>query len=224
MSIAAVVAAAGRGERLAAGRPKALVTVAGRTLLEHSVEALLAGGVDVVVVAAPADAEDEVRRLVPAGIVVAGADVRQESVRRAVAALPHDVDVVLVHDAARALVPATVVRRVIDAVRAGASAVVPVIAVPDTVKEVDGAGAVHRTVDRTALRAAQTPQGFQRGVLEQAHAHAVAVATDDAALAEALGVTVTTVDGDAAAFKVTTPFDLTLAESILARRGAGVRA
>lgn len=224
MTVAAIVPAAGRGERLGAGRPKAFVLLRGRTLLEHAVDALHNGGVDYVVIAAPPGEEDVVRRIVPAATVVTGGDVRQDSVRRALVALPPDADVVLVHDAARALVPAAVVRRVIDAVRAGADAVIPVLPVADTIKEVDARDAVARTVDRTSLRAVQTPQGFRRDVLVRAHAEAAAALTDDAALVEQLGVQVETVVGSPEAFKVTTPFDLAVAEAALAARTADVRA
>lgn len=224
MTVAAIVPAAGRGERLGAGRPKAFVLLRGRTLLEHAVDALVSGGVDSVVIAAPPGEEDVVRRIVPTATVVTGGDVRQDSVRRALVALPPDADVVLVHDAARALVPAAVVRRVIDAVRAGAAAVIPVLPVADTIKEVDARDAVARTVDRTSLRAVQTPQGFRRDVLVRAHAEAAAALTDDAALVEQLGIRVGTVAGSPEAFKVTTPFDLAVAEAALAARTADVRA
>lgn len=222
MTTAAIVAAAGSGERLGAGVPKALVRLGDQTLLQLSVAAMVDAGVDVVVVTAPPASLAEFAALVPAAQVVAGGALRQDSVRAALAALPAAVDVVLVHDAARALVPADVVQRVLDAVRGGADAVVPVIALADTVKEVGQHGEVLRTVDRSSLRAVQTPQGFRRSVLEQAHAGGVQAATDDAALVEALDVTVTTVEGSPEALKVTTPMDLAVAEGILARRRAHV--
>jgi 2-C-methyl-D-erythritol 4-phosphate cytidylyltransferase len=219
MTTAAIVAAAGRGERLGAGVAKALARVGDRTLLEHAVAAVQAGAaVDVVVVTAPAASVDEFAALVPTARVVAGGETRQESVRLALAALPQEVDVVLVHDAARALVPPDVVQRVLAALHAGADAVVPVLPLADTVKEVDAALMVVRTVDRSSLRAVQTPQGFRRDVLEQAHRHGPAAATDDAALVEAAGGVVMTVEGSAEALKVTTPFDLTVAEAVLAKR------
>ena len=219
MTTAAIVVAAGRGERLGAAAPKALVRVGGLTLLEHAVAAMAAAAVDLLVVTAPADHLEQFGSLVPTARVVAGGETRQESVRLALAALPADVDVVLIHDAARAFVPGEVVSRVLAAVRAGAEAVVPVVALPDTVKEVDGAQVV-RTVDRSSLRAVQTPQGFRREVLERAHAAGLTNATDDAGLVEAIGVAVTTVEGSAEALKVTTPFDLAVAESLLALRHA----
>jgi len=223
MTTGAIVVAAGRGERLGADVPKALVRVGGRTLLEHAVDAVqAAAGVDIVVVAAPPESVDEFASLVPSARVVAGGAMRQDSVRLALASLPADVDVVLVHDAARAFVPVAVVQRVLAAVKAGADAVVPVVLLADTVKEVDAAMSVVRTVDRASLRAVQTPQGFRRDVLERAHAAATGPATDDAALVEALGGVVTTVDGSPEALKVTTPFDLVVADAVLTQRRAHV--
>src|SRR4051812_31925285 len=212
MTTAVIVAAAGRGERLRAGAPKALVRVGGMTLLQHAVSAVETADVDLVVVTAPSDRVSEFTALVPTAHVVAGGETRQDSVRLALAALPGEVDVVLVHDAARALVPADMVTRVLAAVRAGADAVVPVLPLPDTVKEVGAGGVVLRTIDRSSLRAVQTPQGFRRDVLERAHASGGTDATDDASLVEAIGVIVTTVEGSAEALKVTTQFDLAVAE------------
>ena len=177
MTTAAVVPAAGRGERLGPGTPKALRLLGGVPLLVHAVHALSAArSVDLVVVAAPPDGVAQVRALladheVGAEVtVVAGGATRQESVRLALAALPDDVDVVLVHDAARPLVPVELVDRVAAAVRDGADAVVPGLPVADTVKRVDPTGRVEETLDRSALRAIQTPQGFRRPVLAAAHA------------------------------------------------------
>lgn len=218
VSVGALVPAAGRGERLGGGTPKALRQLAGEPLLVHAVRRLRAAdGVGPVVVAAPPDEVAAVRSLLgdTARVVAGGAD-RQDSVAAALAALPTDVDLVLVHDAARCLVPVEVVDRVVAALRAGAPAVVPVLPLADTVKQVDGAGTVVRTVPRADLRAVQTPQGFARDVLVRAHAQAAGPATDDAALVEALGLPVTTVAGAEKAFKVTRPLDLLLAEAVLA--------
>ena len=232
---AVVVPAAGRGERLGPGAPKALRLLGGVPMLVHAVRALAAArSVDLVVIAAPEDGVDDVRtllaehHLVDAGpgradtLVVAGGDTRQGSVARALVALPLDVDVVLVHDAARPLVPVSLVDSVAAAVRAGATAVVPGLPVADTIKRVDRADAVVETLDRGALRAIQTPQGFRRSTLTEAHAAADpdAPATDDAGLVEALGGTVVVVPGHEEAFKVTRPLDLVLAEAVLARRRA----
>jgi 2-C-methyl-D-erythritol 4-phosphate cytidylyltransferase len=214
-----LVPAAGRGTRLGPGAPKALRALAGEPLLVHAVRALRAcPEVDDVVVAAPPEDVEDVQALVPDAVVVAGGEARADSVARALAALDPEVELVLVHDAARCLLPAAVVRRVVEALRAGAPAVVPVVGVADTVKEVDAAGRVLRTLPRADLRAVQTPQGFRREVLERAHREARGPATDDASMVEALGVAVLTVPGDEEAFKVTRPLDLVLAEAVLRGR------
>lgn len=216
MTVGVVVPAAGAGTRLGPGDPKALRLLGGSPLLLHAVRRLReCPSVGPVVVAAPPAAVAEVEGLL-AGLgttVVPGGAERQDSVRLGLAALPPEVDLVLVHDAARALVPVEVVEAVVAALRGGASAVVPVVPVADTVKRVDE-GVVVETLERASLRAVQTPQGFQRSVLEAAHA-ADAPVTDDASMVEAMGVTVVTVPGSALAFKVTTPADLLLAEAVL---------
>lgn len=223
---AVIVPAAGRGERLGPGAPKALRTLAGQPILLHAVRNLAtARDVDIIVVAVPEDAVEESRAML-AGIelpitIVSGGDTRQDSVARALLALPPEVDVVLVHDAARPLVPADVVDRVAAAVRAGAQAVIPTLGVVDTIKEVDDDGVVRTTLDRARLRAVQTPQGFDRDVLQQAHAASDGGdATDDAGMVERMGVSVRTVPGHEEAFKITRPLDLVLAEAILVRRRA----
>ncbi len=150
-------------------------------------------------------------------MVVAGGAERQDSVRLALEALDPAVELVLVHDAARCLTPPELVEAVVAELRAGAEAVVPVLPVADTVKSVDGATVV-ATLDRTSLRAVQTPQGFARAVLARAHAAGLPAATDDAGLVELCGGTVRTVPGSEEAFKVTRPIDLLLAEAVLAAR------
>lgn len=220
MTVGALVPAAGLGVRLGPGAPKALRLLAGEPLLVHALRGLRAApSVGPVVVAAPAAEVGEVRVLLASYdvVVVAGGAERQDSVRAALAALPPEVDLVLVHDAARCLTPVTVVEAVVDALRAGAEAVVPVLPVADTVKQVEGER-VTATVDRSSLRAVQTPQGFRREVLEKAHASGLPSATDDAGLVEAVGGTVTTVAGSDEAFKVTRPLDLLLAEAVLRER------
>lgn len=199
-------------------------------MLLHALHALAAShSVDLIVVAAPSEQLDEVRALIgrqEAGVdvsVVSGGQTRQESVARALIALPEDVDVVLVHDAARPLVPPEMVSAVVSAVRQGHPAVVPGLAVVDTIKEVDHGEAVVGTPDRSSLRAIQTPQGFARRVLQTAHARVDlddSPATDDAGLVEKQGVRVQVIPGHPEAFKVTRPIDLMMAEAILARRRA----
>jgi 2-C-methyl-D-erythritol 4-phosphate cytidylyltransferase len=199
-------------------------------ILVHAVRAMAAArAVQVIVVVAPPDGIDEVKALLDAhGLpeattvtVVSGGGERQDSVRLGLAALPDDVDVVLVHDAARPLVPVETVEGVVEAVRSGAPAVVPGLPLADTVKSVDPAtGAVTGTPQRALLRAVQTPQGFERTVLAQAHATVTEDVTDDAGMVERLGVPVLVVPGHEEAFKVTRPLDLVLAEAVLARRRA----
>jgi 2-C-methyl-D-erythritol 4-phosphate cytidylyltransferase len=226
--VAAIVPAAGRGERLGPGAPKALRLLGGVPLLVHAVRNLAAARlVDLVVVAAPPDQVTAVRALLAdhhTGAtlhVVPGGPTRPESVRAALAALPDAVGVVLVHDAARPLAPVELIDAVASAVRAGADAVVPGLPVTDTVKRVDG-DVVTETVDRSALRSVQTPQGFRRTVLEEAHlALSDGGVTDDAGLVERAGYSVIVVPGAEEAFKVTRPLDLVLAEAVLARRRSG---
>jgi 2-C-methyl-D-erythritol 4-phosphate cytidylyltransferase len=223
--VAVLVPAAGQGVRLGPGAPKALRLLAGEPLLVHAVRRLsTAPSVGQVVVAAPPGQIEAVRLMLAPVIadgvalaVVAGGASRQASVAAALAAVPDTYQYVLVHDAARALAPSDLVERVAAAVRAGHPAVVPVLPVVDTVKEVDSAGRVLGTVDRSALRAVQTPQGFRRAVLASAHAAAVDDHTDDAGLAEKIGVPVVTVPGDDAALKITRPLDLAIAELFLLR-------
>ncbi|MEI8409594.1 MULTISPECIES: 2-C-methyl-D-erythritol 4-phosphate cytidylyltransferase [unclassified Kribbella] len=228
MSTAAIIPAAGLGLRLGGETPKAFREVGGESLLVHAVRGLLAAtAADLAcfVVAVPAGTEDAVQKeLEPyAGnarlLVVAGGAERADSVRAALELVPVDgIDCILVHDAARAFVPAPVVERVVAAVRGGASAVVPAVPVTDTIKRVSAAGEVVDTPDRSTLVAVQTPQGFDPAVLRRAHAAGGAGATDDAMLCERLGVTVLTVEGSEDAFKVTRPRDLLLAEALLADR------
>lgn len=220
MTVGVIVPAAGAGTRLGRGVPKALRPLAGEPILVHAVRRLRAcPSVGPVVVAAPPGSVPVVESLLAAyGVtVVAGGAERQDSVSAALAALPADVKYVLVHDAARALVPVEVVEAVVSALRDGSDAVVPVLPVSDTVKRVGLDGAVLATVPREDLRSVQTPQGFRREVLEAAHRSAPGSLTDDAGLVEAAGVTVQTVLGSPEAFKVTTPFDLLVAEAVLRR-------
>jgi 2-C-methyl-D-erythritol 4-phosphate cytidylyltransferase len=218
-STVAVVPAAGSGERLAAGVPKAFFHLDGRTLVERAVSGLLESGVvDHVVVAVPADRTDQAKLILGrAATVVAGGANRGESVGRALAAFDaEEPNFVLVHDAARALTPPGLVVRVVEALRAGHSAVVPALALSDTVKAVDANGVVLGTPERAGLRAVQTPQGFTTELLLRAYQQAgVADFTDDASLVEHIGGQVQVVDGDPLAFKITTRLDILLAQAIV---------
>ena len=217
-----MIVAAGSGTRLGASVPKALVCLGGRTILDWSVRTFGDHpGVDALVVVGPTTATSAIARTLPLGAqVVAGGATRQESVGRGLAVLGDDVEFVLVQDAARPLVPAAVISHVLDALADGAEAVVPVLPVTDTIRQLDGAGHVIATPDRGRLRRVQTPQGFRLAVLRAAHAAAAsrgrqAEITDDAGLVEALGHSVRTVPGDDAGFKITTPQDLRLAELLV---------
>jgi 2-C-methyl-D-erythritol 4-phosphate cytidylyltransferase len=217
--VAVLVPAAGAGVRLGPGIPKALRELAGEPLLVHAVRRLSAApSVGQIVVAAPAGDVGAVCALlepVAEVVVVAGGASRQASVAAALAAADPAFGIVLVHDAARALTPPEMIERVAAAVRGGMPVVIPVLPVVDTIKQVDDAGRVAGTVDRSVLRAVQTPQGFRRDVLVAAHAAAVDEHTDDAGLAEKLGVAVHTVPGDEVALKITRPVDLRIAAALL---------
>jgi 2-C-methyl-D-erythritol 4-phosphate cytidylyltransferase / 2-C-methyl-D-erythritol 2,4-cyclodiphosphate synthase len=227
VSVVALVPAAGTGERLGAAVPKAFVSIAGRPMLVHAVDALLASGVDDVVVAVSPDVFGPASDLLRARArVVVGGARRVDSVRAALRAAGDDADVVLVHDAARPFATSSMIDAVIEAVRGGAAAVVPVLPVADTIRRVDADDRPVEVVDRDRLRIVQTPQGFRPDVLRRAHDTAQErgdTATDDAALAEAIGFSVTTVPGDRRAFKITTAEDLEeaqrLAGGVLPGRG-----
>ncbi|MET7538724.1 2-C-methyl-D-erythritol 4-phosphate cytidylyltransferase [Streptomyces sp. NPDC055059] len=233
---AAVIPAAGRGVRLGPGAPKALRALNGTPMLIHAVRAMAASrSVSLVVVVAPPDEASaaEVKTLLADHalpertdfVVVPGGETRQESVKLGLDALPPGIDVVLVHDAARPLVPVDTVDGVIEAVREGAPAVVPALPLADTVKQVEartdgGPELVVATPERARLRAVQTPQGFDRATLVRAHETVTDNVTDDAGMVERLGEPVVVVPGHEEAFKVTRPLDLVLAEAVLARRRA----
>jgi 2-C-methyl-D-erythritol 4-phosphate cytidylyltransferase len=226
VSTAAILLCAGKGERLGQGVDKALVPLAGRPLFAWSLLALeRSPAIEAIVVVGP------VRRLrdaLAAGGLAApkavawceGGRERRQSVARGLAALPDTCTHVLVHDSARALVTPEVIARVAADARAHGAAIAAV-ALDDTVKRVQ-LGRIEATVPRAGLWRAQTPQGFRRDWLGDAHAEVQGPATDDAALVEALGHAVVVVEGDPVNFKITTPRDLALAEAWLAARGAEV--
>jgi 2-C-methyl-D-erythritol 4-phosphate cytidylyltransferase len=222
--VAVLVPAAGLGIRLGPGAPKALREVAGASLLTHAVRRLaLAPSVGCVVVAAPVGRAESVADSLSgvAGVaihVVEGGETRQDSVAVALRSVPAGYPIILVHDAARAFAPAELIERVAAAVREGHDAVIPVLPVIDTIKQVDADGFVIGTPARAMLRAVQTPQGFRRTVLEKAHGQATSAATDDAALVESLGVRVFCVAGSESALKITRPADLTTAELLAAEQ------
>jgi 2-C-methyl-D-erythritol 4-phosphate cytidylyltransferase len=220
-----VVAAAGAGLRMGTGvTRKQYLELAGSPVLLRSLAAFLAHPSCrwVVAVLPPEDAADPPLSLPGDVALVPGGTTRSESVRAGLAALPAEADLVLVHDAARPLVTRAVVDRVLDAAALGSGAV-PAVPVTDTLKRVRDDGLVVETVDRSALWAAQTPQGFPRRMLLHAYDAALRegwVATDDAALVERSGGRVVVVVGDPHNIKITRPEDLLLAETILASRRA----
>lgn len=227
-----VVVAAGMGTRLgpaAGGGPKALVTVRGRMLLDLALEGIRAAGIDlIVVVHTPglATAFEDVCAQHGVSALVPGGETRSDSVRAGLAALPADVGVIGVHDAARALIPPETIRAVFDAVRDDVVAVAPGVAVADTLKRVTEDGTVTATVERASLQGVQTPQVFRSDALRLAH-HRGATATDDLGLVEqavadgAVAGRVRLVAGSPRGFKITFPADLELADALLAASAAG---
>jgi 2-C-methyl-D-erythritol 4-phosphate cytidylyltransferase len=217
----AVLAAAGRGERLGTDRPKAFARLGGRPLLAESMERFEnSGWVDAIVVAAPPEWEEPAILLAEelgagkVSSVVTGGDSRSESVRLAMAEVPDDAAAVLVHDAARPLVSDTVIERVLAPLNEGWDGVVPALPVPDTVKKVQRDQVVE-TLARDELVAAQTPQAFVASALRDALAGDVAAASDCASLVEARGGRVKVVEGDRRLLKITGSEDLALVESWL---------
>ena len=204
---AAIIAGAGMGHRLGAEIPKALIQIQGITLLERAFTSL-SKVVDEIVITAPAGYEEQFKAIVgQSAEVITGGVLRSDSIRVALKALSPSVESVLIHDAARALASSDLAAKVLGELRSGQSAVIPVLKVIDTIKEIDRDGFVRATPDRSSLVAAQTPQGFNRQVLERAHS-ASDDATDDAALVEAIGVKVKTIEGETLAFKITTKEDI----------------
>ena len=220
MSVWAILAAAGSGDRLGLDRPKAFAPLNERPLIAESLERLDASGwIEGIVVAAPPEWEEPcilVAEEIAAGKVaetVTGGQTRSESVRNALAQVPEGAAVVLVHDAARPLVTEEVIERVVTGLEEGWDGAVPTLPVSDTVKRVDGE-AVAETIDREGLVIVQTPQAFLVDVLRRA-VESGSEASDCSALVEAAGGRVRAVQGDPRLLKVTEPADLELVESWL---------
>jgi 2-C-methyl-D-erythritol 4-phosphate cytidylyltransferase/2-C-methyl-D-erythritol 2,4-cyclodiphosphate synthase len=227
-----VVVAAGSGTRLGGSEPKAFVALRGVPVLERALRGVFDSVEPAqVVLVVPSSHLKAARSIADrvAGVasdsvsVVAGGATRQASVAAGLAALAADVDTVLVHDAARALTPPVLFDRVARAVRSTGGGVIPALPVTDTVKRVGADAAVLGTVDRSDLVHVQTPQGFPRVDLDAAYGGAIEEHTDDAALFAAAGHVVTVVEGEARAFKITTPWDLRRAENVLGAQTAGLR-
>lgn len=221
MSIWAIIAAAGAGTRMGGDRVKTLQTLGGRPVINHSVQRLRPQ-VDGIIIAVreqdiPAFEEALAQDGLSADRFVIGGRERRDSVENALAALPEDCDLVLVHDGARPLVSDALIRRVIESARALGSGV-PALRLTDTVKRLDREGRSAETVDREMLRTVQTPQAFSRVILEAAYAEGVGPATDDAALVEQIGLPVHLVPGDKENIKLTLPGDLERAQELLQGR------
>jgi 2-C-methyl-D-erythritol 4-phosphate cytidylyltransferase len=221
VSVWAVLAAAGRGERLGSDRPKAFARLGGRPLLAESLERLESSDwIDQIVIAAPPDWEEpsilvaeEIAATKVSSAVTGGAS-RAESVRLALEDVPDEAAVVLVHDAARPLLPEDVIERVLAPLSDGWDGAVPALPIADTVKRVESERVVE-TLPRGELVAVQTPQAFLPDVLRRALAGDVSDATDCSSLVEAGGGRVKAVEGDPRLLKVTDPGDLALVESWL---------
>jgi 2-C-methyl-D-erythritol 4-phosphate cytidylyltransferase len=216
-----VLVAAGAGERLGIDRPKAFAVLAGRPLLAESLDRLdRCPWIDAIVVAAPPGWEEPSillsEELAATKVVscVTGGATRAESVRAALADVPEDALVVLVHDAARPLVDDAVVERVLEPLADGFDGAVPGLPITDTVKRVEH-GAVAETVAREGLVRTQTPQAFLAPPFRRAYAGDLSGATDCASLVERTGGRVAVVNGDPRLLKVTTPDDLALVEALL---------
>jgi 2-C-methyl-D-erythritol 4-phosphate cytidylyltransferase len=225
LSVWAVVAAAGRGERLGSDRPKAFARLGGRPLLAESLERLESSDwIDRIVIAAPPEWEEpcilvaEEIAATKVSSAVTGGEARSESVRLALQDVPEEAAAVLVHDAARPLLPQAVIERVLTPLSEGWDGVVPALPVSDTVKRLDGERIVE-TLPRSELVAVQTPQAFVAPILRDALGGDVTGASDCASLVEARGGRVKAVEGDRRLLKVTDADDLALVETWLADAG-----
>jgi len=220
LSTAAIIVAAGRGERLGAGKPKALVPLAGQPMVRYAVDAFRAAAsiVSIVVVAPPDWVEQVSAVLGPDVTVAVGGETRQESVSAGLAECGSDVRIVAVHDAARPLVSAALIDRTVAALTPPWDAVAPGTAVVDTLKVVDSRTAVLRTLDRSGVWAVQTPQVCTRATLERVHARVASpadAATDDLSLVERAGGRVRLIEGEHSNFKITHADDLAFAAQLL---------
>jgi 2-C-methyl-D-erythritol 4-phosphate cytidylyltransferase/2-C-methyl-D-erythritol 2,4-cyclodiphosphate synthase len=212
--VAVIIPAGGSGERLGAKIPKALVQLAGKTLIEHAV-ANMAPIANQIIVAVPAGYEEQFQNLLGSEVtVITGGLTRTLSVKSALTHVAKENDYILVHDAARALATTDLAMRIIDSLRAGEKAVIPGLEVTDTIKRIDVDNYVTKTPIRSKLRAIQTPQGFTRKLLMKAHSSPDDV-TDDASLVEDRGVDVKVILGESRAFKITTMDDLAIAQNML---------
>lgn len=224
-----MVLAAGSGRRLFSDVPKALCLLNGIPLIARAALALRESGtVDQLVVVGPPGGADAFRQVLDAcvpghdAVVVEGGATRHGSLHRGLSHVDPAVQTVVVHDACRPLAPADVVVRAVKAVHDGADLAVPVLEVTETVKELDDAGRIYRTIPRETLVRVQTPQAARRSVLDAAHAGCVPDPAEDGPLVGP-GAVVVTVEGHDDAFPVVRVHDLAFAEAVLARRGAGVR-
>jgi 2-C-methyl-D-erythritol 4-phosphate cytidylyltransferase/2-C-methyl-D-erythritol 2,4-cyclodiphosphate synthase len=230
-SVAVVLLAAGKGERLGANAPKAFVELAGKSLLEHSVfRALATENLKQLIIAVPETHLEQTldfeKQLSNQGIdirVVVGGRTRQESVSESLAVLTGGIDIVLVHDSARSLASTELFNRVAEAVFENQIGVIPALQVADTIKKYKG-DVIEETIERSNLVRAQTPQGFPASVLVAAHVGATQEFTDDAALIQSIGGTVMMIPGEEQAMKITTAEDFERAQTYLlahARTGIG---
>ncbi len=223
VAVWAVVVAAGSGERLGAEQPKAFVAFGEHPLIAASIAALDDHpAIDGIVLVVPAGWEERATFMADelgagkASIAVAGGATRSDSVALGVAEVPLDAAIILVHDAARPMIPAALVDRVLAGFADGADGVVPAIAIADTVKRVDQSGHVVETLDRAELRGVQTPQAFRAELLRRAlESPDRASGTDCASLVERVGGRVLVVEGDPRTMKITTRDDLERARALL---------
>lgn len=218
--IAAIIVAAGSSTRM--GVDKVWADLGGAPVILHSMAALAATpGVTHLVVVAPRDRHEAIATLpcpVPV-LTVEGGTRRQDSVAAGIAAVP-DAAWYLVHDGARPLVTPALAARVLDAAAGADGAAIPVVPVTDTIKRVDAGGRVVETLDRSELRAVQTPQAFRGDLLRRVHRDHPGDVTDDAAMLERLGIPVATVEGDLENLKLTTPADFAVARAIFEARAS----